>query len=797
MAPFGGLRLVLRRLLLVGSISALAVASSLGTIPTATGQADTRRDAETPTSLVNLASPLDGIKDPAAGLTPLKRDCAPGQVDVNTATAAQIGSATGIASAPALDRIVKARPWQRAVDLVSIPGVGPNKVAKLAAQLCAEPTTLPPAAAHAPKAGFRGVDLQTASATQIAAAGLLPLPVAERLKAWGPLPDDLHQVAAPAVPGLSDGTIERLLSSGRAAITPYPFTLGEGTWRWASHDHGAVISAATDSRYALIVPPRRVLGGGAWATVTPHRPEYGVLPKADFHIHGAWTPEVAVQLPIAPGISADESIVVHDAGDGARVSAGDGVHGGPIQGSVVAPATSLSTMFVAAQPVCDGVKQGGIVWCNGQQWQNLRDVPLSDTFRQQARLESYYQASFSSCPDASSRLAFVRGRASALTCTSNVVSGTTATATWTNQTAGPAGLWFGSMYTYSSKPPGAATVVLSQDKGTFTTAAFDWLYAGSSALAPKDAVVVTYSQGAAPVQLRAAPADPVVGTAYWGVSQIVALLDALPAREYVGGFSKSLTACSLTSVNNPSELWTCVIAATKIVAEAVKNEAPSATKASRAATVAAIAHRSNPALIALNALGSILTMQPPGDALHTFLSPAPPPIGTGSGTSPMGDGKYIARLGSGTVYLVLPSSGDDPPEAHRILTSAAFNCLATGYFVRDNVSVIEQSIGRALNLPGYPMIANKFAPPCDGEMAQTWSYTPVASGGNVPGGVILKVPDWTGRESYWVDGAGTLHPIADGGTYLCLNNRAPAIFNVPAAKIEAWQPRDATPATCN
>lgn len=205
-------------------------------------------------STIDLANPTAGITDPAAGLEVLDRNCKSGQVDINTAASAEIAKELGVSSSPTLNRLLATRPFLRAIDAVSVPGVGPSKAPALASKFCATPTKLPPDAPNAPKARFTGVDLQTATAEEIASLGLLSRETATRLADYGPLPQDLHTVASPAIPGLSDPLIDRLLASGKIAITPQPFFYEGSTWKWVSQDHGAIIRASDDLRYALYVP---------------------------------------------------------------------------------------------------------------------------------------------------------------------------------------------------------------------------------------------------------------------------------------------------------------------------------------------------------------------------------------------------------------------------------------------------------------------------------------------------------------------------------------------------------------
>lgn len=159
-------------LLVVGQAPAIAVEQEPP--PTASG--------------VNLADPDAGITDPLRGVTPLTRDCADGQTDVNAATADQIAQAFGLTSSPTVDRIIAGRPWLTPLDLLSVPGAALSRasVNTLRHKGCATPLQLPE---PAPMACVRSeqIDLQSATATEVAKGLGLPKNTANAIVANRPV----------------------------------------------------------------------------------------------------------------------------------------------------------------------------------------------------------------------------------------------------------------------------------------------------------------------------------------------------------------------------------------------------------------------------------------------------------------------------------------------------------------------------------------------------------------------------------------------------------------------------------
>ncbi len=108
-----------------------------------------------------------------------------------------------------------------------------------------------------------------------------------------------------------------------------------------------------------------------------------------------------------------------------------------------------------------------------------------------------------------------------------------------------------------------------------------------------------------------------------------------------------------------------------------------------------------------------------------------------------------------------------------IADGGTFNCLATTWVVWD--------IG-ALKALAQPTVG---ATHCDNTGRTAWTYTPTAQGGNTGVNIIVR----NGTDNWYVNNTGELRlAILDGGTYLCLANHAPIIWNTPDDKINTWTP---------
>jgi len=717
-----------------------------------------------------------------------------------------IGKTLGVASAPTLDRIVKTRPFLRPVDAISVPGVGPAKRDVLNSKFCATPTTLPPVSESAPRSGSDALDLQVATGDQIAALGILSKEVAQRLADYGPLPDNLHSIATPAVPGLSDPLIDRLMDSGKVSITPQPFTFQGKTWKWVTHDHGAVVEAPGDSRYALIVPPNRVTGDGAWATATPLPDEYGSLPSGDFHIYGDWTPYLATRLPSAyPGETTDSALVWHDASDGLRMSTAPYVVSDGA--TVTSTVSSLSTITSSTKPFgtsCD--RTPGTVWCAADAgtntWlQNTQDGSFNAFL---ARLNAYqvkYQpAAPGPCPTGSGAdresnvttpRVVTRGTLYPGECSLNQQGGKV-TATVTNTSPVGDFFAFGSTMTATiSSGTLTATMADPNERGLVSAALFGTIHANHpTQLTPMYGVSFAFTEGGDNVTLTTKSDTWEQSFGAWSTYQFTSIADGLVFAGLMGMAGYSTCMPSALSIDMR---YTANCFAKVAEAAALSPEVEWSSK--DRALVGAIAKAARAVAIGIDFIFSTAQWameRSPVQATFQFLPPPPPPVSPGgSGSlSLSGDGRFIAmNRDSHRAFLVVPpASPGGTPEAQWIQTSDGFNCYAEGYLVVDFVKTYVGTDGRErLQLSGDPIATPGNPAPACSRGGPHWDYKSPVVGGNTPQGVILKMPDWLGTQTWWTAADGTVQPINDGGTYICLAAKAPVLWNFHQDMVPLWK----------
>lgn len=786
------------------SIAWAIVLSLVATLATATSPTATAAPAVAPAAVatqIDLTNPTAGINDPLASMPVLDRNCKAGQTDVNTATAAQLMAAFHI-DADTAGRVIAGREWLKATDAISVPGVPSSSYQYIRANGCATPITLPPVPVNQCKSGSTALDLQVATQSQLMKIAGLSKTTSLSLIAARPLPDNLHQVAAPVVSGLSDSKITELLTSGKYCITPPPFTYSGRTWRWATGTGGATVTAVGDERYALFVPPGAIQSDGAYATVQPFAPEFEVLPRADFHIWGTWSGEVATRLPVAfEGSAAADIVVWHDAADGPRVSASPDLS---TDGKTVTNAvTSLSEEISALKPIsapCNNAK--GTIWCGVESpmpWDNLtptRDAPLADLFRRLAAYqEKYNPAPRGPCPDGSTPLIVTRGD-SWLKC-SLAEAGNNATATFTNDLGGADMFMFGNTWQVTTdRGQLTPTHPDPMDRGFVTT----WLFNVAADLNPNYVfpmygTEIKFAQGDPATSVTTRSADVGRAASTWGTYQVTSIGDAMVMAGFIGNPALYLTNCVPGSSSVDFRLMTdCAKKQLEVAGKAglAKYGVSSKEYAKLASSIKALAK----AAVVLDIIGSIGSWiagaVEPKTATLEYKAP-PPPVSTGGGAgslSIMGDGKFIAMDGH-RALLVSPPPIPEPLTAEwtaqEIATNDGFNCYAEGYLAIDQVETYTGTDGREyLRLAHNPVVLTTKAPDCT-RGGPHWDYaSPVTMGGNTPLGVVLKEPDWQGSRTWWVTATGEIQRIPDGGTYLCLVNRAPVLWNFGKRYAEAW-----------
>lgn len=780
--------------------------AAVGTLALATAGLGSARAA------VDLAAPERGITDPIARMDALVLDCGDGEVDVNTASRERLAEGLAIDSGPTLDRIEAGRPWLEPTDLISVPGVGPSTAERLRDGACATPLELPMATPMACETGSRAVDLQAATAAEISRRLRLSRPVAERLVDVRPLPQDLAQIVAPRVPGLSRPKVDRLLADGSICVTPAPFHYEGRTWRWASEQHGVVAAAFDDPRYALIVPPRTTAGPtGAWAAIEPLAPD-GSLPRADLDIEGAWADEVATRMPDPAPYAGGEPAVKHDTSDGTLAySWGRSVVSEPA-GTIVAAMRSLSVSegfdrdAVCASNALWTSRGGddGSLLCAGD---SPRDMSLRALLEQRGTAVGTYWASQPEpgpCLDRA-RLVSTGSLPWGMFCEPSVNG---RTATWRIDNSTGVDVLGGVATSYG-------TVIAREARGNFEfqygTATADFsvyslfqaefarhLAENVGLMLGGTSIEIRKQQGSGPSTFHhGAVLNPLRIAEAWLTLEAFSVLDSvlkivgvdLPV---ISGFT---CIDEIGAEVDFGSVTSCVEAFTEgyIAIELAKAGSDEARKAKLRSARSAL--RSISARVAyLPRFGAMVVLQlgttVGWEDLLTLQYLSPPPTGGGGGLA--GDGSFIARSADGAGFLV--AGGTAKP----IVTGRDFLCYASTRLVIDLVERFDDATGaQFLNLDPVHEISAEPASACDPPtMLRTWDYGPPPAG-NTPLSVILRGDEADATVSSWlINAQGEIETIPDGRTYECLARANPVIWNVPYEKVQAWRPVGTRPASC-
>ncbi|MDX8053752.1 helix-hairpin-helix domain-containing protein [Lentzea sp. BCCO 10_0798] len=739
-------------------------------------------------------------------MRPLERDCAAGQIDINTAAVNEIARTLRLAD-PVAASVVSGRPWHRSADLISVPGIGPSKSALLAEAVCATPTELPPRAPLACVAGSDAVDLQSATVERIEARTGLGRPAVERLVSARPLPQNLEQVVPPRVPGLSLPAVKRLVDTRAVCVTPAPFRFAGTSWRWATGAHGAV-TVGSDPRYVLYVPPGKIAGEtGAWATVKALPGELGVLPSADFHIHGQWRPEVAVRVPAPPhSDDAEDVIVAHDRGDGEMSASFDqgAIESATPYGRVVtAAASSLSTFTTYVSSGCDDpVRRTGLFACSDTA---RRDTTAQALSVQWATATAARQArSATNCDVRNVRARTIGFTTGGLGCTADMDA---ESGVWTF--ANDSGLFSGVVFPAVPSEGTFERKITRDDMGVLSGWLAGTMIEGGH-LPPKTTLTIRKNVGSGDTTLSTAAA-PGHSAVWIGAQQFISLadeaLDLLPVDEVLKAHQAYISCVGtvglITGPDTVGSLFECLSGPIAELVElaAARYATGDGLKARLASSAKLIGKFFGRAFIVVDlfvSAGSIWESQNRTVKMRTLAPPPAPPVG-GQFGGPSGDGSFVARDDDGRAYVVEPiSAGSASYRAVHIATNGDFNCLVQSRFVFDDIQWSQNSDGQmVLVLPGggtAPVVDRNLT--CD-PSGPAWNHVGVRHGGNVPDNVIVKMPDWLGRGSWFINGEGKISPIADGGTYLCLAHRHPVIYNVPLDRIQAWPDVAEHPAACS
>jgi hypothetical protein len=777
-------------------------------------------------SHVDVDNPEDGITDPAAGVEVLDRNCADGQTDVNTAAAGEIAAAFGLASLPTVDRIIEGRPWLTPGDLVSVPGVGPEREPILAANGCATPLTLPEEAPLACTSDDQ-VDLQVASATQISKKAKLPMVAANAIVAHRPVPQDLTQLVAPRTPGLDVDKVAGLVAAERVCVTPVPFTYVGTDWRWIYPAKGGVVESSHDSNYALIVPPGTVTDS-TFGKVTPVLEE--PLPTADFHLYRPFTGEVAVRLP---DFGAGDPVLLHQAAGGLSVSWGRSTAAEP-GGTVVGPVKSLSEVSSSGlQAFCNRDLLAGYsmnVFCMDE---SPRDLPIIELIEKAGRVTGERRAAYRSsgeCATAGDVRLIVDGSTPpGLLCSATVNAANQTKSTWTfnNVLAGAIVEGFiesfGGVYNVKITEGVSPVATYSTSPGPEDSGVVSGLVARALAdlgvLVPGTARNFVKPQGEAPTVTTAFVEGPATASMFYAIFQSLGIADAASALAQRQSPAAGIVECAGKAVDAANgngstgaaiECFEAAITVGLQVNAEIADEAGDAASAAKLRGYAEGLSKFSFALQLTNYGSSMITSILAGGGLNDqsmkFQYLFPPPAagggsgggGDGSGGSATasaigldGTGNFIARTSTGDGFLVYPTG-----TAYRIKDGGDFLCYARRLAVVDYVQYFTVGSNAYLNLGPDVAVESSDAPDCSIVPFRIWDYEPPPQG-NTPYNVILRGQfDGTKHPSWLINNRGEIQTIPDGNTYICLAATNPVIWDVPFSEIQEWRPVGTEPASC-
>lgn len=639
---------------------------------------------------------------------------------------------------------------------------------------------------------------------------------AETIVAARPIPQDLGQIVAPRVPGLSRPKVATLVDSGQVCVTPAPFYFRGTTWRWVGADSGAVVSAAGDSHYALIVPPHRVqTSTGAWATITPAVDSS--LPKADAHIWGSWTPEVGLRLPDAVDTSSAPA-VVHDTANGPAVSWGTDGIAREAAGTVVAALSSLSDtaefdkglMCVFHKPAVDN----GSLFCGSD---TARDDPLAQVFGARADYAGRYVAHENTSGPCGVPIATSVGRAISsgelsygISCFADVdAAEKQATFTFSNDSG--ASILFGLATSFGSviamHPSNGSfqygePTVEGDHYGLAASAVAKALVRKTHVLLPRTSIPIIKDLGSGPTTFE----QSVWGSNWKNFWILFNALDVIDAAADLGGVDiPAVVSCVAELGTDPSypSLVSCIVAVQTDRFHAAEEAARKAGNTAKAAKYASLVK-------GLSLVGYGLIVD---DFAASFLTQAAaviqgskhvtidfiPPVSTGNGGtgapgsgSLAADGSYIARTASGNGYLVNPITNT----ANEIRNGGDFLCYAQNRVVRDLLLTYSDGGGTTyLHLSPAVRVTGTFAPPCQ-PPAVHWIFAPPPAG-NTPDNIILRGPEGITPTPTWlINNRGEIQVIPNGGVYECLVHANPVLWNAPLEAALAWPTVGSEAASC-
>lgn len=758
-----------------------------------------------------INDPAAGIDDPLAGMETLDRNCGDGQLDVNTASRTDLEHTLAI-STPTTSRVLEARPFLRSVDLISVPGIGPEKLRLLERKACAEPVELPEPTPLACETGTDAVDLQSASVEEIVAKTGLEVDPVKRLVAARPLPQDLQDVRSPRVPGLAGPVAAGLVATGKVCVTPAPFTFAGRGWRWSSEAGGAVISAPADERYQLFVGPGVAAGPiGAWGTVRPLPEIDPGRPRADYHLYGPWEGTVGVRLPDARLAATDTPFVIHDGGNGTDTYTWG--NAAALAGDSVTVAVDTLSEFESSSLACTyGFSATGALFDCGD---SPADEPLEAIgVRQIYQTQSLIEPTFTTGPCDDSARVHSEGRLpNGLTCTNTAEGPPTVTWSLTNTTGAAklAGLWepTGAMYTIT--PLSQSGFSLGFESANLSAEKWfaEELASRHGLLLSDTTLKITKSAGSARSAFDVGGTGPAKASLVWTVANIVSVLNStLDAFDVVASAERETVEClaEIALSASASALTACIEGAVgegwSAQLEKEYDELDGRTTEAkrlkdRLRLVKAVVGR---VAVVGNAVSSAIeqaaTWSVSGETVRFWydLPPLPPGPGGGSGgTNGAGafDGTITNDTSSGGPVMIKLQSRPEQGWvvlgnylAHEIADVPSYTCFAHRLALRDQLP--------AGKLFDYWTSESQDEIFCDSATTDQYFLS-----GNETNVILRQYASGGGPAPAWfVDGQSRLHPIPDGGTYICLAQRYYVLDARRDAEMAQYAGEETGSATC-
>ncbi len=545
---------------------------------------------------------------------------------------------------------------------------------------------------------------------------------------------------------------------------------------------GAEATVGTADGYAIHIPAG-VLQQSATVTVTPLEAAPGGLPGADFRIDGGWVGAVQVSLPTADATT--DPVVLHEAGDGMRITSGNAVQQASPGGIPVATVsvTSLSPFYSAAID-CDGISEVARgVLCADQADRRLSEIwtELGTTAAEAVETQRASASAVSSaCPNTTPAMVSAGDLAKGIAC-SESMSGSWGEWGFTNTTHASylGGLYSaGAVYTMNTTGAFERSVERPDDIPFILYPLYepikDWY------LFPKQKTKIHKTVGSGVSTVSTDP-DPGV-TPLWASAGFLIgmlggkLIDDLVADPHTNLAAKIALCVPQASVSLSSSTINCVKTA---FIEALTYYAKNASLGSKARAAGALAKVLSAGDLLMIGRSFWLALEAKiGSGMNNRLSMEmiQPDLGVDPPSHPKTVNSYIARNpGTGRSVLV------DRGRVTVIGTGTLFNCLARTRAVWD--------IG---NLKALKQTADGTQISCYDE-GPDWTYTPTASGGNTGTNIILRNP---AGNAWLINSVGKIQAIEDGGTYLCLAYNNPVIWNTPDDQINAWAPVGTAPASC-